>query len=81
MKPKIAVMMAEFVKRGWLVQVAADPPGYGAGSLAVIVARVGSLDLSHPDAHVLVVKPGDDEQLRAALQSLLRSISRSPERL
>lgn len=80
MKPRIAVMMAEFVKRGWLVQVAADPPGYGAGSLAVIVAKVGS-PLSHPDAHVLVVRPGDDEQLRAALQSLLRSISRSPERL
>jgi hypothetical protein len=54
MKPKIAVVMAEIMRLGWLVGVYADPPGCKAGSLAIAVFR-GTME--EPETHSVIVWP------------------------
>lgn len=69
MKPTIASLLAEITSCGWdaaLIDVAAgfDNPVYD-----IVLTEEGQLH-----GHALRISPGDDEQLRAALQSLINEI-------
>lgn len=67
MKPKIVSLLAEIGVSGWqLLIIPHYDSRYGDGYDIIV---------THGDqAHALKVVGGDDEQLRAALQSLLHEI-------